>query len=271
MGYYSLIKLIKGTSFFEQEGNIIVNLDKADLADKIGDDLALSESISEDLYFWVSGGGTYLLNNRYIVVVKRNDIARINPNKFSLFTGRASGMEECVNPKLLVRELFEELILFFHDKPYYPQNKLYQNIIDIVYHDLSLKFNLSGYLPLDLHLEEMGDIGRSITLIYSRMEYPLKLTYHINGKNDINILFIFSCAMDSAHITAQDGEYHVNNRQFIKHNRSIYLYDLITSKARCINAGKQQPEISITERDMTEHLLFTVRLLERKLTASNDN
>lgn len=66
---------------------------------------------SEDTFLWVAGGGAYVINNRFLPLVRRSADAPTNPNKLTISTGLSSSYEEMKNPLLLMRELFEEVVL----------------------------------------------------------------------------------------------------------------------------------------------------------------
>ena len=61
----------------------------------------LKKHINPDIYFWVSGGGSFFINKKYIFLVKRSSDSKINPDKFSIFTGRANNIGELKNPLLI--------------------------------------------------------------------------------------------------------------------------------------------------------------------------
>jgi len=72
-------------------------------------------NVSGDAHLkFISGGGSYIFDDDWLLVVQRSDRTRINPGKLSLFTGRANSLVEFLNPRLVLRELFEEIWLFDH-------------------------------------------------------------------------------------------------------------------------------------------------------------
>jgi hypothetical protein len=60
---------------------------------------------------WLGGGGAYVINSRYVVMIKRDDFAPSNPGKLTIATGLSDSRTEWSNPNLLMRELFEEVLL----------------------------------------------------------------------------------------------------------------------------------------------------------------
>jgi hypothetical protein len=259
--YYKILKLELGKSMEILPGKMVVDLDRADLSRTISNDRALLENISKGSCFWVSGGGTYLINDRYLPLVKRGDSARFNAGKYSLFTGRANTLKEIFNPDLLVRELFEELVLFSGEWTLYPINKKYQGIIDTVYQDLTDKFGLDRTRFKSFDLDIISDFDRLISLKHSRNRHEFRLNFHVNGDNDVNILFLLSTRLDISELGAMDCEYHISEEVLARHNRKIYLYDISTSRAREISARTKPNDIELTQDEMTEHLVYLVKLL----------
>jgi hypothetical protein len=61
-------------------------------------------------WLWVGGGGLLLID-RYVVALRRSLSAYSNPGKVTLPTGRSDNAREWANPALLVREMFEEILM----------------------------------------------------------------------------------------------------------------------------------------------------------------
>lgn len=263
--HYQIVKLKSGVSIQIMTHGIAVDLDHADMDHPISNDEEFLNCISRETFFWVSGGGTYLLNKRYLILVKRGDSAIVNAGKYSLFTGRANSLEEILNPTLLIRELFEELILFSDEGTYYPICKEYQGIIDEVYQDLSDKFELEQKRFKYLNLHIINDFNRTILLKHSGNAHEFRLNFHINSRNDINILFLLSAHLDISDLSASDGEYHISGQEIVRHNRKIYLYDILNSKAKEITDGAKQESIIITYDKMTEHLNYLINQLQTEM------
>lgn len=286
VAHYQLVKLILGQSIHVESEidpkKLSIDFDRVDWDQTISDDRAFNQASSHESelksYFWVSGGGTYLINDHYLPLVKRSDWAKVNPGKFSLFTGRADTRAEILDPSLLVRELFEELVLVSGDRLYYPIYPKFQDSIEQIYQDLETKFNLHKYEYTDLPLRQIEYSDRQIQLKYQGESHPLKLDFHINSKRDINVLCLFRIDLEIANLSAIDCEYHfldqdVQNLPSIeKHHRAIYLYDLFTATAKLISAptdsnldqslaDREEPLI-IIEDQMTEHLTYMIKLLQ---------
>jgi hypothetical protein len=288
--HYQLVQLTLNQSIEVGTDKLVVDLDRADWTKRISNDREFIDSRNIDSrnavksYFWVSGGGTYVINNRYLVLVKRSDWAKVNPGKFSLFTGRADSRQEMIDPRLLVRELFEELVLMSGNSLYYPIYADYQDAIAQIYQDLVHKFSLQSYDHINLQLEPIENFDRQVSIKHQGRWNELNLDFHISIKRDINILFCFKIDLDISDLVAIDCEYHFTDQQddtcpteIVKHNRSIYLYDLFAGEARKISisdpinyqVSDRKESLTILKTQMTEHLLHMIRLLQTNLIMIN--
>jgi hypothetical protein len=260
--HYDIVKLREGDGIILNNASVSIDLDTVDFKDAVNDDVTFNRAVSDSTYFWVSGGGTYYINNRYLLLVKRRDDARVNPGKYSLFTGRANSLEEILNPDLCIRELFEEIILFSGDQVYYPESIQYGDLIGKVYQDLTEKFNLDNSRFKKFTFDINLNYNRLIKLKYQNQVKEYSLNYHINSKKDFNILFLLSANLDTSNLFAIDGEYHIEPGKIIKHNRKIYLYDLLTSEAKEISTHEKAEIVNIATNDMTEHLKYLTGLIK---------
>lgn len=217
-------------------------------------------------YVWASGGGTCLLNHRYLLVVQRAQHAKVNPGKFSLFTGRADNIEELLHPPSLARELFEELILFNGGKLYKPVCDEFQEIIDQVYAKLELDLNLCITGAVPLLLDHLLCSPKAVMVKSQDARWEGLLDCHSNTNKEVNILFVFAGDTDIEKLKAMDGEYHLENGKVIRHNRSVYLYDLYSDMGWDITINsKAVGPVAIPEESMTEHLHYLVISVKQKL------
>ena len=60
--YYSIIGLKNDKTIFVNANKIVVNLANIDINEIINNDEVFKEKIGHDIYFWVSGGGSFLIN-----------------------------------------------------------------------------------------------------------------------------------------------------------------------------------------------------------------
>lgn len=88
-------------------------------------DISIDNCIHQRLPVILGGGGGVLFDRFWHVpLIKRSGDAPTNPEKWTIPTGRFDTIEELVNPDLMIRELWEELIT--------SQGKLIVNLQDIV-------------------------------------------------------------------------------------------------------------------------------------------
>lgn len=252
--YYKIARLTRDRSIFPAPDRLTVDLAHADGVNMVCDDEAFLNGQGPDSFFWASGGGTLLLNGRYLLLVQRSERARVNPGKYSLFTGRADTMKELLNPRLLVRELFEEIVLSSGDTLLWPQHAEFQEVIDAAYADLAKAGIIdpaARRAPLELREEELPT--RAVRILTPDGPVDHRLCYHVNGRNDINVLFLLGATVDLASLTAADGEYHVSNGKVVRANRRIAFYDLQTGRVSAPGEAEGSGEV-IGAKQMTEHL-----------------
>ncbi len=267
--HYHVIGLIPDKEILDKNNTLSVNVTHALCRQSVHNDADLMRLQQKGEYLWASGGGTYLLNRQYLLMVRRLMNTKVNPGKFSLFTGRADCSEELLQPNLLVRELFEELILYSGNRLCKPVCEEFQGIIDCVYAKLStmLGLDISDSVPLPLQAIELTT--KNITIINEGGLWERTLNFHVSPNKDINILFVLAGQIDLSSLFAQDGEYHVENGNIVKHKRNIYLYDIRTSLGQNISEiGRRQDIMEIPLSEMTSHMRYLVESVSSWLASS---
>tara|TARA_Y100000310_G_scaffold308073_1_gene350801 strand:- start:3214 stop:4023 length:810 start_codon:yes stop_codon:yes gene_type:complete len=249
--YYNIVKVRGDDCLVDKNRFVIQNPAVFDGLEVITNDHSFRQNLSSKGFYWLSGGGTFLLNERHILVVRRRRDDGINPYKVSLFTGRADNINELTNPLLLARELFEELLLFSNDFLIYPKNKKYQDIIDNVYethidtrHDVDIKKMIST------DFSEVKTSGKKIVIGNNEQA----VDFFINSNLDVNVLFLFSINLDIDALQYVDGENYIENGKLFFPKREIFLLDIKT-----MNYKNHEGElINLTKENMTEHLSYFV-------------
>jgi len=251
--YYSIVKVpdegyrVEGSNLFFDDPTTMTNLEQ------ITNDREFRNTLHHPGLYWSSGGGTFLLNGKYIFIVRRHRDALTNAYKVSLFTGRADSLVELHTPTLLVRELFEELILFKGDTPIYPVNRRYQSVIDEVYES-----HAKSRDDFDLEKVVVTDISEIKTSDKSVFIGPNQhnVDFHINSSSDVNILFLFSISLDlhGANLRFVDGENYMKGDELHFPDRDIFLLDLDTMEYED-NSGSV---VTLTTENMTEHLSYFI-------------
>jgi hypothetical protein len=266
--HYHLVGLIPDQEIQDTGSTIEVNVTSALHRTPIHNDVELLKAQEKGECLWVSGGGTYLLNRRYLLTVRRPLDAKVNPGKFSLFTGRADSTEELLLPGLLIRELFEELLLFSGERICKPICKEFQGVIDRVYTRFPSAFGLDFAKAVSLPLQTVELIPKTVAVINGRELRKYPLNFHVGPNKDVNILFLLAGQIDLATLFAQDGEYHIERGQIVRHKRNIYLYDVGTSLGQNISLTERREDaVEISSDAMTSHMRYLVESVSDWLAA----
>lgn len=227
-----------------------VHLDRVRPEDHLTDDIAFLEAIDPDTYFYLSGGGSLLLEGRYLLVVRRPEAARVNPGRWSLFTGRANGPEEWREPRRVAREFFEELVLLRDGDPVPFAFTAMQPLID----EACAGRSGSGK---PIRLEQAGLVNGTATVCSGGL--PIATVpgfWHVSRKNDINLLFLFEAAVKVETLEAVDGEAWEGGP-----GREIAALDLHEPRLRALTPGADRCWRRAVGLPMTEHLAALVRAL----------
>lgn len=253
MAHYSLISLQKGTAITVAADTIQVRLDAVEGVNPIECDQDFLQAVDSGHYFWVSGGGTYLINGRYLPLVKRSDGATVNPGIYSLFTGRSDSKAEWLNPLLLVRELFEECILFEGDTRLLPVCPAVQPVIDTVMAKTRFLTRTAVAVHKEWLIDPVEIAHTTISVTNNHQTTERRAFVHCSSRNDINVISLFAAQADIATLQALDGEYHMQDDMPVFHNRHIYLYDIVTAQAVLITRHEPRQTQRIDFSMMSEH------------------
>ena len=270
--FYQVAGLKPGSEIVEEAHALTVDLSDAMQRPFLYNDEDILASRCKGEYIWASGGGTWLLNDRYLPVVQRARHARVNPGKFSLFTGRADNAEELLHPAMLVRELFEELLIFTGHHLCIPDCEVFSGIIGQVYTRLETDLGLDVAAAQPLHLEPLMCAPKMVTVMDHVARWEGVLDCHVNSNGEVNILFVLAGDVDIDKLQAMDGEYSLLDGKVISQNRSIYLYDLHTAMGKDITRDNRAAEpVPIPQDAMTEHLYYLIKSVKRKLATGSPN
>jgi hypothetical protein len=257
--FYEIVRLTRGHTIEIDGDCLCIDLDSASEADLIFNDQALTAAVGPDTFFWVSGGGSILLNQRWLLLVQRSRESAINPGVFSLFTGRSDNSDERVSPRRLVRELFEELLLFAEGERLTLRNTEYQPAIDSAQGHLRSAGFAQVNAAQELLLTEVQLPTARLQLISSGNCVEHRLAWHIGSRNDINVLFLFGGVCNLDGLTAEDGERDSAPMGILGQKRRIVLYDLMTGNAVPISDNDRSP-IFVSPDMMSEHLKSLLRM-----------
>lgn len=236
--FYQIARLKVGTSIFPDADALSIDLDGVGQDDLIENDIAFRAAIAPDSWFWLSGGGTLLLNGRYLPIVRRPLDARVNPGTFSLFTGRADDEAERADPALMVRELFEELLIYDDQTLLVPRWAPRQDVIDGAY----AAIRAAGIIPegaqRPLDITPVALPARPLVIRQGGAERRLTLSWTAGKANDINVLSLFAAECDLSRLSARDGEFHRLAEGGVRPAaRAIYLLDTADGTARPLSGG----------------------------------
>lgn len=262
MNYYNITKLEKNEYHFDGS-DLCINVGDFNSKNSVKNDQQYEGTCSDDNLFWVSGGGSLLINDRYLPIVQRHSTSKFNPNLFSLFTGRADSVEEWINPNLLVRELFEELLIKEDSHYICPDSKDFNDVVSSVY-DKFYKFNiLSSNDVLYREISTYGISQKRIIINHNNNKIIIPVHYHINKFNDVNVIYIFKINLNLKCINFIDGEFYIYNNNLKNLSRKIFILDMHED---IILDQDLNSRFSVNDSLFTEHLFDVYKELKFNLT-----
>lgn len=196
--FYHIARLIKNKHVFFEGSTLRIQFDEIKPADYIYNDEALLAQLHPDHYFYVSGGGTFFVNQRYLLVVRRDSQAHINSGMLSLFTGRAEGPEEWAQPWRVQRELFEELTLLEKGQPLRFSYPPLQTLIDA-------RHSVAQRKSILLALIDIANCELAVYDGHTKL-YESSVCLSLTKCQDINLLYAFAITLDIDSIIAKDNE-----------------------------------------------------------------
>ena len=251
--YYNLAHLKSGKPIFFEKEKISVDLSLVSDEIVIQNDEQFNKVLKPKNYFYISGGGSFLFNKRYLMLVMRDNKTLVNSNKISLFTGRSNSFEEWQNPTLVMRELFEEVSIYKGMSLLSYKNKKYQNIINQV-------FNKESVLNSNfLDIEEFKISNLRLVISNSnKIIWDNKVFMHISKNNDLNLLYFFNINFNPVKLKFTSYEDNLDNK------RQVLFYDLLTKEMLYLDKKNSfMPKIKSYE--LTEHCQFAIEHLSKNI------
>lgn len=252
--FYQIARLTAGRTIFPDADSLLIDLDGVEADELIENDMAFRAAVAPDVWFWLSGGGTLLLNDRYLPIVRRSLQARVNPGKFSLFTGRADNDAERVDPAGVMRELFEELVLYEQGALLMPRLAGSQPLIDSAYAAMRDAGIIADSPVRDFPLRPVALPTRPVAIRRHGSLRKHQITWTAGVNNDINVLFLFAAECDVERLTARDGEFQIENQAARPAGRSVYLLDVQDGQARLLS--EVGPVFTLRREDASPSLQF---------------
>lgn len=225
---------------------------------------------------WISGGGVYVLNGTWVPLVRRDLQSPINAGRLTVSSGRADSTEELVRPQLLIRELFEEIVIYESGQPLLPEVKEYRKVLSVerIVNGACTRANLPWDSPrvLPSTLLRSGSDRLIITRAGKIFHYEDQ-TLHINYKNgEINLLQAIAVnTVSLSQLSYRDTETVAVAGRNQALNREIYLYNLLTTKILHHNPDGPDKEV-FNPPELTAHAEFLLnRLKSRSKPIKNGN
>lgn len=212
--------------------------------DFVSDATALEIARRAGNWLWVSGGGVCILGDRYVPLVQRSLDSRTNPGKLTVASGRADNVTEILDPRLTLREAFEEiavvdaegllLIPRFKEPHWIVRDFSPQSIREILDPLVQINDRLSSTCcgvreinaRLDAHAhKDVLKVFRSGKLL---CEFP-SAVHVANDCGEVNVLFAACWDVEEEELMSLrffDTEYEVRggDKKFL--HRAVFLYDL---------------------------------------------
>lgn len=244
--FYEVLTLRQGRGIAIDQNRVTVNLAEISPIKALRNDAELAENTHPENYFWLSGGGTFLFQGRYLLLVRRPEQATTNPGKFSIFTGRSEGFAEWIEPWKVARELFEELLMFQNGALLKPRNERYQTVIDDAYRNHLQRLGCAPAECSEIEVEELPLEGREITVKYRGKEESFYSFVVVTDRKEINLVTVFSVDLDPFTLDFQDNEE-------AEQPRGTFILDLQKSRVagEWLLTGRDAP---ISRTEMSENL-----------------
>ena len=251
--YYEVASLIPGESIIVGDGELTIRIDDERVETVVNDE-AFKAAVADGRYFWISGGGTFLIG-QHLLVVKRGP-NQINAGRFSLFTGRADSIDEWLQPTRLIRELFEEVRLST-DVLLYPRLAAHQGLIDDSYRSDVSRIPSDGWRHLPVH--DLNLPCTNVTLLHNGTEqWCLPLPIHIGPTNDINLLQVLRTSIDLEMLHAECREDHGAG------GRQILALDA-TNGCSILLSGEPRSGARIEDGQLTDHCRWVVQQVRKTI------
>lgn len=215
-----------------------------------------SDSIYQNGLIWLAGGGAYLLQNRYVVLVRRSMTAPSNPGCLTLSTGLSDGLQEWADPSLIRREMFEEVVLLDRKQQFYYYPKC-DSIASQVVEGALLESPFQNWRAQGVSSQYVTSLQHDrIVITQHEKQNIFEGLLHLNG-NQVNFLFAIELQLPQAisEIEFYDSEFKIENGNKIFLKREIFLYDLKTE--RVLDLKMQM----VSGFSFTEHAQFFIKKL----------
>jgi nucleotide sugar dehydrogenase len=233
------------------------------------------ETMPQKSLLWAAGGGSYVLGEKYMPLVKRSADSPSNPCRLTISTGLSDYFEEMINPTLLIRELFEEIVILDKDEnlliPKFTGedvsnlrqiNHLSETAITLASKRAGISWKGVRFVKANIVKNLLID---EVEVICSDLERTSSaLIHHDEMHGTINVLFaILLPELNSIkELSFFDTEMHISaNRRSYPLDRKIFLYDLETNDL--LSTDKNEV-VNDAKPLMTSHAEFLIEYIQKE-------
>jgi hypothetical protein len=249
--------------------NFKINDDKSQLEVTLPHELkpvARPKNNSGQNLLWCAGGGSYVLGSRYLPLVQRSHDAPSNPGKLTIATGLSDHKDELSNPKLMIRELFEEVVIVKDNTIITPDIKWpTTNPTEIIRDSIASMSQLNQLPFLPTNAEAISVAHSDIVTVHSQ-EGSIQTPCHLclNGSS-VNILFYINLPelLDIRSLRFYDTETILKDDQRVHLVRPVFLYDL---KEKCT----LDLDMKVVDLEKTYHASAAIARLENIFGEQHD-
>ncbi|MFK7825074.1 MAG: hypothetical protein AB8G05_13040 [Oligoflexales bacterium] len=231
--------------------------------------------VKKGAVLWASGGGTYLINDEWIPLVKRDGSSPTNPNKLTIATGRADSIEELYCPDKIARELFEEIIILeggniiapiFCENSFPLSNEQIQEVISGSAVAAGIKYDNVEAVPATVPHDMSSDtivVKSTDGLINNVIESFL---HYEKDTGEVNFLAVVKLNLQDISVCSfKDAEVVVDDQKSSILDREIYLFHLPTKKLYSTSADGSLYMEEEKLISLTPHARYLIDLIENKL------
>lgn len=239
-----------------------------------------NKSLKQDGLIWAKGGGSYLFNNQWIPLVQKSQPTPISQGELDILIGLSDNRKELYNPILLIRELFQKLLIFNDEHqlalPLFTESNANINVSDLnqIVSDTIFnaafasghKFNQTVFLKAEL-CDHFYD--HSLIISYGDERKKFKGLFYLDTENiALNFLSAVFINLPKPIFDYRfiDAETSLINSQLVNLNRRIYFYDI---KKNCILDGELKENKDYNNLRLTNNADFFISKMRK--TVSNLN
>lgn len=239
-------------------GSLSVDLTRAYCADPLTRDRQVFASYGAKSIRYISGGGSYLFDNEWLLVVRRDMRTLINPGKLSLFTGRANGLAEWLQPRLVFRELLEEVSIYDSDR-----RRLIPVTQETAYSIAPVVDDMRERDGRRLRLVEADDLEMRTTRLEvrwksTRHEDTLAMTTSRDG--DLFVLSVVKIPEAPWQYWFEEHESRTSKRDILALNIRTHAV-IPVSRSRTLTGGTFTSQETVSTALMTDHLVWVLSQL----------